>query len=180
MQGRPDAWPRSSSWRNPLRPSRLQVSVAVLAATAALGASLLATAPATLSGTAVAAAQADNTLTAQEKSAGWRLLFDGSTTKGWRNAHADKFPEQGMGGEGRHPLRGRVRWRRSGPRRRHRHAGRVRRLRVQGRREAHQGRQQRHQVLRHREARYARSRLGNRPRVPAPGRCGASGCEGGA
>ena len=71
------------------------VSFAVLAATAALGASLLATAPAAPGGTAVAAAQADNTLTADEKAAGWRLLFDGSTTKGWRNAHAEAFPQKG-------------------------------------------------------------------------------------
>jgi hypothetical protein len=32
----------------------------------------------------VAAAEADNTLTAQEQSAGWKLLFDGKTTTGWR------------------------------------------------------------------------------------------------
>ena len=75
--------------------SRLQVSLAALAATAALGGTLLATAPATPSGTAVLAAASDNTLTAQEKAAGWHLLFDGSTTKGWRNAHADTFPSKG-------------------------------------------------------------------------------------
>lgn len=44
----------------------------------ALGASLLLP--------AVAAAEAaHNTLTAREKASGWRLLFDGRTTKGWRN-----------------------------------------------------------------------------------------------
>jgi hypothetical protein len=75
--------------------SRLQVSLAALAAATALGASLLATAPAVPSSTVLAAAQADNTLTAQEKAAGWRLLFDGATTKGWRNAHHDKFPDKG-------------------------------------------------------------------------------------
>jgi hypothetical protein len=32
----------------------------------------------------VSAADAPNTLTAAEKAAGWRLLFDGSSTKGWR------------------------------------------------------------------------------------------------
>jgi Domain of Unknown Function (DUF1080) len=31
------------------------------------------------------AAPAPNTLTPQEKAAGWRLLFDGQTLKGWRN-----------------------------------------------------------------------------------------------
>src|SRR5258706_312430 len=33
-----------------------------------------------------------NTLTAAESKAGWRLLFDGSTTKGWRGNHADHGP----------------------------------------------------------------------------------------
>ena len=36
-----------------------------------------------------------NTLTAQERADGWRLLFDGQTTAGWRNAHGDSFPEKG-------------------------------------------------------------------------------------
>lgn len=33
-----------------------------------------------------------NTLTAQEKAAGWRLLFDGKTTKGWRAFKGAPFP----------------------------------------------------------------------------------------
>lgn len=32
---------------------------------------------------------AQNTLTAKEKKAGWVLLFDGKTTKGWRNFNSD-------------------------------------------------------------------------------------------
>ena len=38
---------------------------------------------------------APNTLTADEKAAGWKLLFDGKTTEGWRGFHADSFPAQG-------------------------------------------------------------------------------------
>ena len=36
-----------------------------------------------------------NILTDQEKTEGWVLLFDGETTKGWRGAHLDAFPEHG-------------------------------------------------------------------------------------
>jgi hypothetical protein len=35
-----------------------------------------------------------NTLTAQEKAAGWRLLWDGQTTAGWRSAKGDFFPDK--------------------------------------------------------------------------------------
>lgn len=36
-----------------------------------------------------------NSLTKYEMKNGWQLLFDGSTTKGWRSARTDSFPEKG-------------------------------------------------------------------------------------
>ena len=45
---------------------------------------------------AVAAeAPAPNTLSPQEQAAGWRLLWDGKTTDGWRSARAEEFPKSG-------------------------------------------------------------------------------------
>src|SRR5688572_10269046 len=42
---------------------------------------------------ATATAQsAPNSLTAEEKAAGWKLLFDGKTTAGWRAYGADTMP----------------------------------------------------------------------------------------
>ncbi len=36
-----------------------------------------------------------NTISAAEKSAGWRLLWDGKTNEGWRSAHGQDFPKAG-------------------------------------------------------------------------------------
>lgn len=44
---------------------------------------------------AAPAEAAPNTLTQAETAAGWTLLFDGRTTKGWRGFHADGFPAAG-------------------------------------------------------------------------------------
>lgn len=47
-------------------------------------------------GTAFAADPAPpNTLTSAEQAAGWRLLWDGKTTEGWRSPKRDTFPKQG-------------------------------------------------------------------------------------
>ena len=37
----------------------------------------------------------DNELTAHEKEEGWKLLWDGESTEGWRHAKKDHFPEEG-------------------------------------------------------------------------------------
>jgi hypothetical protein len=37
----------------------------------------------------------NNTLTPAEEQAGWRLLFDGKTTRGWRGYRKKEFPKQG-------------------------------------------------------------------------------------
>lgn len=47
----------------------------------------------TLAGAALAA---ENTLTDQEVAAGWKLLFDGKTTAGWRALSSPDFPKQGV------------------------------------------------------------------------------------
>lgn len=42
-----------------------------------------------------ATAAEPNTLTATEQEAGWRLLFDGQTTEGWRGFQKESFPTNG-------------------------------------------------------------------------------------
>src|SRR5688500_12293584 len=37
----------------------------------------------------------DNSLTKEEREQGWHLLFDGKSTKGWKAAFREGFPEKG-------------------------------------------------------------------------------------
>jgi len=50
--------------------------------------------------TDVAYAEELNTLSDKEKKAGWRLLFDGQTTAGWRGYRSKTMPRQLESGEG--------------------------------------------------------------------------------
>ena len=48
-----------------------------------------------LAGAAAVAAPAVNQLSDEEKAAGWKLLFDGKTTEGWRTFKKQSFPSKG-------------------------------------------------------------------------------------
>jgi len=51
----------------------------------------------TLSAATLAAEETEkfNTLTAEEKGGGWKLLFDGKSTQGWRSYRKNTFPDKG-------------------------------------------------------------------------------------
>ena len=48
-----------------------------------------------LAGAAPLSAAPANQLTDKEKAAGWKLLFDGKTTQGWRTFKQQSFPDKG-------------------------------------------------------------------------------------
>ncbi|UCD74316.1 MAG: DUF1080 domain-containing protein [Phycisphaerales bacterium] len=62
--------------------------MSLLATTVLLGAALQA-------GGAAAGADAPKGLTPAEKAAGWKILFDGTSTKKWRGYQGESFPENG-------------------------------------------------------------------------------------
>lgn len=60
-----------------------------------VAAGVLALAPTAFAAQAGEHALRDNALTAAEKANGWRLLFDGRTTNGWKGARSTSFPDRG-------------------------------------------------------------------------------------
>ena len=80
--------------RSARRARFIPVLVATMSAACAKTGSTTQTAGAAASTTAAAAASggAANTLTAEERAAGWRLLFDGTTTTGWRGYKTQVMP----------------------------------------------------------------------------------------
>jgi hypothetical protein len=75
--------------RQVMRPTSATLFAVLVCGAPALLAQAKAPAPASKAATPA------NTLSAAEKAAGWKLLFDGKTTTGWRGFHADAFPAQG-------------------------------------------------------------------------------------
>lgn len=60
-----------------------------------LSLTVLTTISCSTTGCAGKACAATNALTPQEQADGWKLLWDGKSTEGWRSAKAENFPSQG-------------------------------------------------------------------------------------
>lgn len=84
VERRCDPFVLSSSKHEPVHCVGVCIIAVWLLATAAVGA------PIALAGLAQGASPAPNTLTREETAAGWRLLFDGKTTKGWHTFGRDR------------------------------------------------------------------------------------------
>ena len=75
------------------RPARfVPVLLAAMSAACATTGSTTATAGAPATPASAAVAAGPNVLTAEERAAGWRLLFDGTTTTGWRGYKTQVMP----------------------------------------------------------------------------------------
>ena len=69
-----------------------RIAVAAVASVASVSIGFVAENAAAQAGSAAGGAPQANTLTAAQKGAGWRLLFDGTTTKGWRGYKLATMP----------------------------------------------------------------------------------------
>jgi hypothetical protein len=81
-------------WK-PTTMKTLPLLITAVVALATLGTVAVESDPVAVAKPAEAGASAPNTLTETEKSRGWRLLWDGKTTAGWRSARGENFPTKG-------------------------------------------------------------------------------------
>jgi hypothetical protein len=77
------------------RQRSIVAGLAAVALCAAAADGVVADEPVVVGKALAAAAGAPNTLTDAERAAGWQLLWDGRTTRGWRSARGKEFPKEG-------------------------------------------------------------------------------------